>query len=246
MTQARAATGHRPRPTAVITGGTRGLGRALVGAFGREGYRVYATARDEDALAALDAAARADDLDVVAVRSDVSRPEDNARLVARVADDELAVDVLIHNASLLGPRVELAAYPVDTFDAVMAVNVRGPFDLTRQMLPCLAPGAAIQFVSSGASTGPRARWGAYNVSKIALDGLAGIWARELAGQSLRVFIVDPGPMRTEMRAAAYPDEDPMALAEPGERTGIFLWLATEADAALSGRRFEAREFAERR
>jgi NAD(P)-dependent dehydrogenase (short-subunit alcohol dehydrogenase family) len=193
--------------TAVITGGTRGLGRALALAFAREGYRVYATGRREETLQALSGEAR---------------------------------------GALLGPRIELARYPLETFDQVMAANVRGPFDLTRQILPLLADDAAIEFVSSGVSEGPRVRWGAYNVSKIALDGLAGIWALELKERGVRVFLIDPGPMRTEMRATAYPDEDPGTLEPPEQRTGVFLWLARQADLSLSGRRFQAQEFTPRR
>jgi NAD(P)-dependent dehydrogenase (short-subunit alcohol dehydrogenase family) len=151
------------------------------------------------------------------------------------------VSVLVHNAGLLGPRVPLSEYPPDVFAQVMAVNVFGPFDLTRQLLPLLGPGATIEFVSSGAGTGPRERWGAYNVSKIAVEGLGGIFARELAGRDVRVYLVDPGPMRTGMRARAYPDEDPATLDLPDARAGVFVWLAESPDAPPSGTRVDARE-----
>ncbi|HEY0969725.1 MAG TPA: SDR family NAD(P)-dependent oxidoreductase [Gemmatimonadales bacterium] len=229
-------------PTILVTGGTRGLGRALVLAFARRGDRVYATARGEEGLAELAAAASAGGLDVVPLRADASRVEDNAAVAARLAADGRRLDVVIHNASLLGPRVPLAEYPPDVFADVMAANVLAPFDLTRQLLPHLARNAALVFVSSGVSTGPRERWGAYNVSKIALDGLAGIWARELHDDGVRVFIVDPGGMRTSMRAAAYPGEDPMTLPTPEERTAVFLWLAEHGSLAESGRRYQAADF----
>ena len=232
----------RHGPTAVITGGTRGLGRALVLAFARRGYRVYATARGADALDALAREAAGEALDVVPLRADASRVGDNARVVRRLADDGLRADVVVHNAGLLGPRVELAEYPPDVFRDVMAANVFGPYDLTRQLVPVLGAGAALLYVSSGASLGPRTRWGAYNVSKIALDGLAGIWARELAPRGLRVYIVDPGPMRTGMRAAAYPDEDPATLEPPDARTAPFLWLAEHGALADTGRRYEAQRW----
>ena len=232
----------RHGPTALVTGGTRGLGRALVIAFARRGHRVYATARGAEALDALARDAGRQGLDVVPIWADVSRVDDNARVVRRLADDGRRADVVVHNAGLLGPRVELAEYPPDVFQQVMAANVFAPYDLTRQLLPVLAAGAALLFVSSGASLGPRTRWGAYNVSKIALDGLAGIWARELAPRGFRVYIVDPGPMRTAMRAAAYPDEDPATLDQPDARTAPFLWLAEHGTLADTGRRYEAQHW----
>ena len=228
--------------TALVTGGTRGLGRALALTFAGRGYRVYATARGQDGLAALAAEATERRLDIVPIRADHSRTDDNARVVGRISDDARRVYLAIHNAGLLGPRVELAAYPPDEFERVMAANLFAPFDLTRQLLPILAPAAAIIFVSSGVSLGPRRYWGAYNVSKIALDGLAGIWAKELRDRGVRVFIVDPGPMRTTMRADAYPQEDPRTLEPPEARTPVFVWLAERADLSLSGGRFKAEGF----
>lgn len=228
------------RPTAVITGATRGLGRALTEAFARRGYRVYGTARTREALEALAGDAAREGWDVVTVEGDVATVDDNARLARRIAADGARVSVIVHNAGILGPRVPLAEYPPDVFAQVMAVNVFGPFDLTRQLLPLLAPRATIEFVSSGAGTGPRERWGAYNVAKIAVEGLGGIFAKELADRDVRVYLVDPGPMRTSMRARAYPEEDPGTLALPEARAGVFVWLADSPDAPPSGTRVDAR------
>jgi NAD(P)-dependent dehydrogenase (short-subunit alcohol dehydrogenase family) len=233
---------HRPVGTAVVTGGTRGLGRALVLAFARRGFRVYATARGTEALAALTSDTQVTGLDVVPLQADVASVEDNARVARRIADDGRRLDVLVHNAALLGPRTELAAHPPEVFQQVMLANVFGPFDLTRQLLSVLQRGAAIEFVSSGVTGRPRTRWGVYQVSKVALEAMAGIWAKELADRGVRVFVVDPGPMRTEMRARAYPQEDPATLAPPEERTAAFVWLAERADIALSGQRFQAEGF----
>jgi NAD(P)-dependent dehydrogenase (short-subunit alcohol dehydrogenase family) len=234
--------GRGPARTAVVTGGTRGLGRALARAFAQRGFRVYATARGAESLAALGREMQETRLDVVPLQADVGSTEDNARVARRIADDGRRVDVLVHNAALLGPRTELAAHSPDVFQQVMTANVFGPFDLTRQLLPLLQQGGAIEFVSSGVTGRPRTRWGVYQVSKVALEGMAGIWAKELADRGVRVFVVDPGATRTEMRAQAYPQEDPARLAPPEERTGVFVWLAERADITLSGQRFQAEGF----
>ncbi|HUF25700.1 MAG TPA: SDR family NAD(P)-dependent oxidoreductase [Gemmatimonadaceae bacterium] len=226
--------------TAVITGGTRGLGRALVRAFAERGYRVHATGTDQRALHALQRESARAGHEVVPLRGDVSSVEDNAALARRIEGEGSAVDVLVHNAGLLGAAAtSLAEYPPDVFARVMAVNVFGPFDLTRQLVPLLAPNAAIEFVTSGVSVGPRTGWGAYNVSKIALDGLAGIWARELRDRGVRVYIIDPRPMRTAMRASAYPDEDPATLPTPEEHVAGYVRLAEADEGSPSGERFRA-------
>ncbi len=228
-----------PDRTAVVTGATRGLGRALALAFARRRYVVYGTARHEDALRELAAGAADLGLDLRVLAGDVSQPEDNARLAQRLREDERRVDVLVHCAGLLGERVELAAYPPEIWNRVLAVNLTGPFDLTRQLVPLLHRRSVVQFVTSGVSLTARERWGAYNVSKIALDGLARIWARELEASGVRVFLIDPGRMRTGMRAAAYPEEDPARVPLPEEKTGIFLRLVEEGTLAQTGQRFEA-------
>lgn len=228
-------------PVAVITGGSRGLGRALVFAFARAGYRIWTTARDAAGLAHLEAELRAANLTVVTVVADVARAQDNARLARRLEAEAGPVEVLVHNAGLLGPRVPLARHPLEDFDAVLAVNLRGPFDLTQRLVPVLGRGAAIQFVTSGVGREARTRWGAYNVSKWALEGMARIWALELKDAGIRVQIVDPGRMRTAMRAAAYPDEDPQRLPAPEDVAGVFVRLVQQVDISRTGERFEVSE-----
>ena len=210
-------------PIALITGGTRGLGRALTLDLARRGFTVFATGRTPGTLDAL--AADAEGLDVRPVLADVSSPADNTRLAALIGDAG-GLDALVHNASLLGPRLPLADYPGDAFRAVLDVNVFGPFDLTRQLVPHLRPNAGVVFVTSGVGVVGKAGWGAYSVSKFALEGLAAIHAEELPGA--RVFTIDPGSMQTAMRAAAYPAEDPSLLRRPEDNTAPFLWALLEA------------------
>ena len=229
-------------PIAVITGATRGLGRALAFDFAREGYSVYATGRAQNTLDKLGVEARRAKLDIRAVRADAATEEGAETLARQLDSDGAKPDVLIHNAGLLGDRVELAVYPLETWDAVMATNVRGPFLLTQRLLPKLAPNAAVIFVSSGIVDDVRPRWGAYYVSKVAVDAVAALYALELKPKGIRVFSVNPGPLRTVMRAEAFPKEDPETVPAPEERTGVFLWLAREAVIELTGSRYEAQDF----
>jgi NAD(P)-dependent dehydrogenase (short-subunit alcohol dehydrogenase family) len=233
-------------PVAVITGASRGLGHALAFDFARDGYVVYTTGRTESALEKLDKEARDTKVDIRPLRADAATEEGADVIVQRLDKDSTRADVVIHNAGLLGDRVELATYPVETWDAVMATNVRGPFLLTQRLLPKLAPNAALIFISSGIVEQARPRWGAYFVSKVAVDAVAATYAVELKPRGIRVFVVNPGPLRTIMRAEAFPNEDPKSVPAPEEYTGVFLWLAREAGLKLTGSRYEAQEFRARR
>jgi len=221
----------------VVTGGSRGLGRALALALAARGLKVYATGRDEAALAAVAAAAPG----VTPVRADVADEADNAALAARVARADGGLDVLIHNAGVLGPRAAIGDYPPAAWRRVFSINTFGVFDLSRQLIPLLRPGASVQLVTSGVSVEGRARWGAYSASKFACEGLAQILAAELRPRGIRVNAVDPGSMRTAMRAAARPEEDPMTLITPEQNVACFVWLALEADLSISGRRLRAKD-----
>jgi NAD(P)-dependent dehydrogenase (short-subunit alcohol dehydrogenase family) len=229
-------------PVALITGATRGLGHALAFDFARAGYAVYATGRTDSTLEKLAKEARGAKLDIRPLRADVATAEGADAIVQRLDHDSARADVVIHNAGLLGDRVELAVYPLDTWDAVMATNVRGPFLLTQRVLPKLAANAAVIFVSSGIVEEARPRWGAYYVSKVAVDAIAATYAVELKPRGIRVFVVNPGPLRTVMRADAFPSEDPKSVPAPEDRTGVFLWLAGKAGIEVSGSRYQAQEF----
>jgi NAD(P)-dependent dehydrogenase (short-subunit alcohol dehydrogenase family) len=225
--------------TIIITGGSRGLGRAAVLEFARAGWTVYATGRTRSTLDELRAAGEGVAGSVEIFQGDVASENDNRELVALLERNGARVDAVVHNAGLLGPaRTPLADYPASEFRDVLLANVFGPFDLTRQILPRLAQDAALLFISSGASLGPRRGWGAYNVSKMALDGVAGVWALELRDRGIRVFVVDPGKLRTEMRAAAYPDEDPATLPTPEEKAIGLLMIVERGKLSDSGKRLD--------
>lgn len=153
-----------------------------------------------------------------------------------------ALHGLVHNAALLGDRVPLAHYDSDTWHRLMQVNVNAVFLLTRGLLPALdqAGDASIIFTSSGVGRTPRAYWGAYAVSKYALEGMATLLADELENTSgTRSNVVNPGATRTSMRAKAYPNEDPMTLPAPDAVVPLYLYLLGRDSLGTHGQRFDA-------
>jgi NAD(P)-dependent dehydrogenase (short-subunit alcohol dehydrogenase family) len=155
---------------------------------------------------------------VLAVAADVSRGEDARRLVEEAVGRFGGIDVLVNNAGLLGPRVTIEEYPEEEWRRVIDANLTGPYLVSKAAIPHLREGASIINVVSGVSVEGRAEWGAYSVSKFGVEGLSQILAAELEGRGVRSNAVDPGGMRTDMRAAAYPEEDPQTRITPEENT----------------------------
>ena len=192
--------------TAIITGGSRGLGLALARSLVSDGWRVVLDARTGDELER--AAAALDQLgSVSAVAGDVTDAGHRRALVAAAVELGGGVDLLVHNASHLGPSPQprLGVYPLDHLARVYEVNVMAPLALTQAALPVLRPGAAIVAVSSDAAVEAYEGWGGYGSSKAALDHLFAVLAEEHPG--LRVYRVDPGDMNTRMHQEAFPGED---------------------------------------
>ena len=229
---------------AVITGASQGLGRALALAFAREGASLVVNSRREERLRPVAEEAKKLGAEVEAVAADVSTFE-GARKLAEAAVERFGrIDVLVNNAGLLGPRVRIEDYPEDEWRRVIDANLTGPFLVSKAAIPHMGEGASIINVVSGVSIEGRPEWGAYSVSKFGLEGLTQILAGELKERGVRVNSVDPGGMRTDMRAAAYPDEDPMTLITPEENTAVFLYLASGESRGVTGERFRAQEFRE--
>jgi NAD(P)-dependent dehydrogenase (short-subunit alcohol dehydrogenase family) len=210
---------------AIVTGASRGVGRAVAEALLDRGALVVATARTREALSPL--AARPGPAPEALVGGDLGTPAVAAR-VAREAVAALGgVDVLVNNAGVIGARMPLATYPVDRWDEVMAVNVTGALVMIQGVVPAMPRGGAIINVTSGAAGRPT--WGAYAISKLCVDGITGMLREELAPRGIRCVAINPGPARTAMRAAAYPDEDPATVPDPAELVGPFLAVAAGAD-----------------
>ena len=227
---------------ALITGASQGLGRALALAFAREGARVVVNARREDSARPVAGEVKDAGGEALAVAADVSKGADVERLVGESVERFGKIDVLVNNAGLLGPRVAIEDYPEDEWRKIIDANLTGPFLVSKAAIPHLSDGASIINVVSGVSVEGRAEWGAYSVSKFGVEGLNQILAAELAERGVRVNAVDPGGMRTDMRAAAYPEEDPQTRITPEENTAVFLYLASDEAKDVTGERFKAQEF----
>jgi NAD(P)-dependent dehydrogenase (short-subunit alcohol dehydrogenase family) len=226
----------------LVTGASQGLGRALALAFAREGARVAINSRSEEGVRPVAGEAESAGAEVLALAADVSRSADVERLVGATVERFGRIDVLVNNAGVLGPRVPIEEYPEDEWRRVMDANLNGLFLVTKAAIPHMPEGGSIINVVSGVSVEGRAEWGAYSVSKFGVEGLTQILASELEERGIRANAVDPGGMRTEMRAAAYPEEDPMTRITPEENTGVFLYLASDESREVTGQRFKAQEF----
>jgi NAD(P)-dependent dehydrogenase (short-subunit alcohol dehydrogenase family) len=210
---------------ALVTGASRGVGRAVALALAASGVHVIALARTQGALEALDDEIRA-------LRPDTRSPTTLVPCDLRdyAAIDRLGeavfkrwgrLDALVGNAGMLGPLSPLHHVDPKPWEDVLAVNVTANWRLIRALDPVLraSPAGRVVFVSSGAGhrSQLRAYWGPYAVSKAALDALARTYAAETVNTSnIRVMLVNPGPLRTRMRAAAMPGEDPLTLRTPEE------------------------------
>lgn len=234
---------------ALITGATRGIGRAIAAAYLREGARVFICARNQQDVAAAVRQLRAatTDAQIDGCAGDVGKETDVCRIVDAAIERFQTVDTLVNNASLLGPRVDLVDYPFRQWEEVIRINLHGVFLLSQQVVkPMMAQrhGSIIN-VSSGVGRVGRARWGAYAVSKFGLEGLTQILADEVKEFGIRVNSVNPGPTRTGMRAEAYPEEDPLTLPTPEQITPIFVHLASAQSGNVTGQMFEAKDWSER-
>ena len=226
----------------LVTGASQGLGRALALAYAREGASLVVNSRSEDGIRPVAGEVEGLGAEVLAVAADVSRAEDARTLVEQVVGRFGGIDVLVNNAGLLGPRVAIEEYPEEEWRRVIDANLTGSYLVTKATIPHLREGASIINVVSGVSVEGRAEWGAYSVSKFGVEGLSQILAAELEGRGVRSNAVDPGGMRTDMRAAAYPEEDPQTRITPEENTAVFVYLASDESKGVTGRRFKAQEF----
>jgi NAD(P)-dependent dehydrogenase (short-subunit alcohol dehydrogenase family) len=225
----------------MITGVSKGLGREIALAFAKEGAKLAICARSEQPLLKLETEIERLGVEVLAVIADVSKPRDVERFVSQTEKRFGKIDVLINNASILGPSPMplLADYPEQDFGNVLNTNVLSTFYMTKRVLPGMLvqdSGSILNVTSSAGHIG-YAGWGAYSVSKFAIEGLTYVWADELAETGVRINLVDPGEMDTEMHKLAVPDCD-YELNDPKAVAKVFVTLVSQDDIKHNGKLIE--------
>jgi len=221
----------------LITGASKGLGAALAEEVAAAGARVVLVARGEKDLLSTVARIRDRGGEAHALPGDISDKLHAHRIAGAAAALAGPIELLVHNASALGPTPLrlLLDTECEDLEAVLQANLVGPFRLTKIVAGAMAlrGSGLVVHVSSDAAVAAYPRWGAYGVSKAALDHMNRIWAAELAGTGVRFVSVDPGEMDTEMHAAAMPEADRGQLAAPAE---VARWMMRRIGDAESGSR----------
>lgn len=228
----------------LITGASDGIGRALALAAAALGARVILHGRNVkkledvyDEIEAIPEAARP----AIAVLDLATADGDAYVSLTDTIDSEYGrLDGLVHNASMLGSRIAIEQYEPAEWQRVMHVNLTAAFVLTQMLLPLLrrAEDATTVFTSSGVGRVGKAFWGAYAVSKFGAEALSQVLAAEHEHAAMRFNCVNPGPVRTKMRRAAYPGEDPGKLIPPEQVLPTYLYLLGPDSRGVSGQSFD--------
>jgi NAD(P)-dependent dehydrogenase (short-subunit alcohol dehydrogenase family) len=232
-------TSQNERKVAIITGASRGLGAALAEFLAAQGYDLVLTARGAADLEGTATTARNLGVKVVSVPGNVGDAHHRRKLV-EAARSFGRLNVLVNNASELGPMPHLTEYPLDKLADVFAVNVIAPLSLIQEALPLLKESEGlIVNLSSDAAVGGYPNWGGYGASKAALDLLSLTLANELHEAGVGVVRVDPGDMRTAMHQQAFPGEDISDRPLPDVTLPFWAWLLGQDPLAVSGGRYKA-------
>ena len=257
LDDARAKWRHQPSPgclsgkAILVTGAGDGIGRALAKTAALYGADLILLGRTRGKLEAVfDWIGEHTPTRPVIVPCDLSRldPSSAESLASQARAEYGRLDGLVHNASLLGAKTPLAHYPMNQWEDVMRVNLSAAAELTQALMPLMLETAATQgrqgsilFTSSSVGRKGRAYWGAYAVSKFAVEGLMQVLADECATQgALRVNSLNPGGTRTAMRRQAYPAENPVDVPPPEARLDLYIHLLSDAADGMTGQAFDAR------
>lgn len=224
---------------ALVTGATRGIGRAVALAFAKEGAHLILVGRTAGALEEVDDEIRALGSEATLLALDLRKMDKIDALGPTLYQRWDRLDILVGNAGVLGPLSPLGHISADAWAEVIDVNLTANFRLLRTLDPLLrrSPAGRVIFVSSGAATSRSAYWSPYAASKAGLEALVGCYANEVANTQVRANVISPGPVRTRMRAKAFPGEDAGKLRTPEEITEPFVRLA-EAACSDNGRIFD--------
>lgn len=226
---------------ALVTGASRGIGYAVAKMLAREGAHVIAVARTVGGLEDLDDEIQAAGGSATLVPLDLTDMDGIDRLGGAIFERWKKLDILVGNAGLLGALTPLGHLEPKTWDQVMGINVTANWRLIRSLDPLLRASDAGRalFVTSGAARSFKPYWGAYTVSKAALEALVLTYAAEAAISNVKVNLLSPGPVRTAMRAKAMPGEDPASLPKPADIADCFVELLVP-ECSESGALFEIR------
>jgi NAD(P)-dependent dehydrogenase (short-subunit alcohol dehydrogenase family) len=228
----------------LVTGAGDGIGRAAARSFAAHGAAVIllgkTIAKLEQVYDAIEQAGGPQPA-IYPMNLAGATVKDYEDLAATLETEFGRLDGLLHNAAMLGTLTPLDLYDPELWYQVMQVNLHAPFLLTRACLALLkrSADASLLFTSSSIGRKGRAYWGAYAVSQFAIEGMMQVLADELEGTSVRVNSLDPGPIRTALRAAAYPGEDPRRLSSPEDIMDAYLYLMGPAGAAIRGQALSA-------
>jgi NAD(P)-dependent dehydrogenase (short-subunit alcohol dehydrogenase family) len=231
---------------ALVTGATRGIGRAVALAYAREGAHLILVGRTAGALEEVDDEIRGVGGSATLLTLDLKSQDKIDAIGPTIYQRWNKLDILVGNAGILGPLSPLGHVTADAWNEVLEINLTANWRLIRTLDPLLRrseAGRAI-FVSSGAATAPRAYWGPYAASKAGLEALVKVYADEVANTPVRVNLLNPGPTRTGMRAKAFPGEDPASLKAPDHVVETFIKLALPS-CADNGKLFDLKNGAVR-
>lgn len=228
----------------LITGAGRGIGAQAARTYAAYGATVLLLGKTEKYLNAVyDEIVAAGHPEPVVIPLDLEKasPEAYTELAAMVEAELGHLDGLLHNASILGPRTPLEQLAGENFAKVMQINVNAMFMLNSAMLPLLrlSADASVIFTSSSVGRQGRAYWGAYAVSKFATEGLMQVMADEMDDTPIRANSLNPGATRTDMRAHAYPGENPDNNPTPAEIMPLYLYLMGPDSTGVTGQAFNA-------
>jgi NAD(P)-dependent dehydrogenase (short-subunit alcohol dehydrogenase family) len=228
----------------LVTGASAGIGREAALTYAKYGASVILLGRNEEQLndvaqeilAAGGIAARWYMLDLL-----TCTPATCQELAQRISTHYPRLDGVLHNAGLLGDVCPMDQQDPEIWQQVMQVNINGTFFLTQALLPLLlnAESGSLIFTSSSVGREGRANWGAYAVSKFATEGMMQVLADEYQNRHLRVNCINPGGTRTNMRASAFPTEDPDKLKTPADIMPLYLWLMGDDSRRKTGMTFDA-------
>lgn len=227
----------------LVTGGSKGIGKGISRVFLHEGAKVTICDRNEDKLTIAENELK-NGAQISSIRADLTNTRDITLIFDFISKKYGKLDILVNNASILGVKSKIENYPEDLWKEVIEINLNAQFYITKALIPLLknSDNGSIINVSSTVGRQGRADWGAYSASKFGLEALTQILAQELEEYNIRVNSVNPGGTRTDMRAGAYPDEDPKILPTPLDIAPVFLYLASDESIGETNKAFNARDW----